>query len=165
VLLWKLEAADVFGVGKILMNLQKYSPSRTAWGCPEAESEDGKSSGRITSRQLCGPAAGTSEDQVTPIAMDGSYGMLELEPTAAPKASCWGYMCGHSTRQRDGGTSYEAPPQSPGSRHAFASRFSGPRSLGTGTSKLMSPGCLSDDYETTAIVAALWMQKFGPLPR
>ena len=76
--------------------------------------------------------------------------MLELEPTAAPKASCWEYMCGHSTRQRDGGTSYEAPPQSPGSRHAFASRFSGPRSLGTGTSKLMSPGCLSDDYETTA---------------
>jgi hypothetical protein len=107
----------------------------------EKVDDDDAISGRDTSRQPPAPFSGSNLVQ----SIEGEAS-LELEPEILKSpGSCWGRISADSTRKGDYSTAYDVPPQSPGSRHAFVNRLSGPRRLSSPSHSLSSPGCVPDN--------------------
>jgi hypothetical protein len=71
---------------------------------------------------------------------------IELEPRGPVRAAgCWAAFGIDGTCAGEGTDTYACPQPSPGSRHAFAHRWPGPRTPSAGgLDRLSSPGCVPD---------------------
>jgi hypothetical protein len=104
-------------------------------------------SARDTERQLCGASCG-HPDEVAGFEMD-----LTAPPRAAPDAGSWRWgraIFGGVRGLSDCETHYACPQQSPGSRHAFAQRLTGPRRASAFPDKITSPGSVDDGAKWTS---------------
>lgn len=72
---------------------------------------------------------------------------IELQPRGAVRAAgCWAAFGTDGTCAGERTDTYACPQPSPGSRHAFAHRWSGPRMPSAGgLDRLSSPGCVPDE--------------------
>lgn len=121
------------------------SSPRAAW--PDAEGLQ-QLSARDTERQLCA-ASSAHPDDVTGFEMDLAA------PHAAPAAASWRWgraFFGDLRGASDCEQHYACPQQSPGSRHAFAQRLTGPRRASASPSpdKIASPGSVADGARWTS---------------
>lgn len=133
-------AARRFWLWRMRRQDSLYRPGREAWTGDDRE----------TARRM--QSVSGEEDMVRDADMIKAWALrddegIELEPRGAVRAAgCWAAFGTDGTCAREWTDTYVCPQPSPGSRHAFAHRWSGPRTPSVGgVDRLSSPGCVPDN--------------------